>query len=113
MVVAADKVFWGFLFWVKENPHISVEDMTWEDLHEMARQFAEVNDTSAGLTAATLLSSANEGFGVVDFSTDGDFPKFIAATRYATDGNGLDAGASVAANRLLCARSLYPQKHIT
>ncbi len=113
MVVAADKVFWGFLFWVKHNPFKSVEEMTWPELHEMARQFAEVNDTSAGLTAATELSSANEGFGVVDFSTDVDFPKFVAATRYATDGNGLDATTTFAGNKLLCEQSLYPDEHIT
>jgi len=112
MAIAGDKCFWGFLFWIKHNPHMSIEDMTWPDLHEMAKQFADVNDTSCGLTAATLLSHANEGFGVVDFTTDVEFPLYAAATRYATDTNGLASTTTLAGNKLLCARSLYPQKHL-
>ncbi len=112
MVVAADKVFWGFLFWVKHNPYKTVESMNWDDLHELARQFAAVNVTSATLTVATDLDSANEGFGVVDFSTDVDFPLYAAATRYAADGAGLDATTTLAGNKLLCQQALYPEQHI-
>ena len=111
MAVVADKVFWGFLFWVKHNPHMSVEEMTWPDLHEMAKQFAAVNATSGTLTAATALSHANEGFGVVDFTTDVEFPLYAAATRYAADTAGLASTNTLAGNKLLCERSLYPQKH--
>jgi hypothetical protein len=111
MAVNADETFWGFLFWIKHNPYMSIEEMTWPDLHEMAKQFAAVNATACTLTAATALSHANEGFGVVDFSTDSiEFPLYATATRYATDGAGLDASTTLAANKLLCARSLYPQK---
>ena len=112
MAVAADKVFWGFLWWVKHNPYKSVESMTWDDLHEMAKQFAAVNHTSGTLTVATDKESANQGFGVVDFSTDVDFPKYAAATRYATDGNGVDASTTVALNEAACEQSLYPDAHI-
>ena len=112
MVVNADKVFWGFLFYVRENPYKSVEDMNWDDLYEMAKLFAVVNTTSATLTAATAQSDAQEGFGVVDFSTDVDFPKYAAATRTAADGAGLDASTTVAANRLLCAQAMYPERGI-
>lgn len=112
MAVAANKIFWGFLFYVRENPYKSVEEMTWDDLYEMAKLFAVVNATSGTLTAATAQSHANEGFGVVDFSTDVDFPKYAAATRYATDGAGLDASTTLAANRLLCGQAMYPERGI-
>ena len=112
MVVAADKVFWGFLFWIKHNPYKTIEAMKSDDLYEMAKQFAAVNVTSAGLTVATDKESANQGFGVVDFSTDVDFPKYAAATRYATNGNGVDASTTVALNETACAQSLYPDQHI-
>lgn len=112
MAVNANKVFWGFLFWVKHNPYKSVESMTWEDLYEMAKQFAAVNATSATLTAATALTHANLGFGVVDFSTDVDFPKKgTAPALYATDGNGVDASTTYALNKTACQQSQYPDQH--
>lgn len=111
MAVAADKVFWGFLFWIKHNPYKSIESMGWEDLHEMAKQFAAVNATSGTLTAATALTHANLGFGVVDFSTDVDFPKYAATTLYATDGNGVDASTTYALNKTACEQSQYPDQH--
>ena len=113
MAVDADDTFWGFLFWVKENPHKSVEEMTWEDLHEMAAAFAVENHTSAGLTVATALTSASEGFGIVNYATNVTFPKYAVATRVSLDGAGVAGAATVALNRAACAQSLYPQQHIT
>jgi len=114
MAVDADEMFWGFLFWVKHNPYKSVEEMTWEDLHDMAAAFAVENETAGTLTAATKLSHANQGFGVVDFSTDSvTFPKYAAATRVSTNGTGVAASTTLALNEAACAQSLYPQEHIT
>jgi len=113
MAVDADETFWGFLFWIKHNPYMSIEEMTWPDLHEMAKQFVAVNEDACTFTLATELSSANQGFGVVDFSNDSiQFPKYAAATRYAAKGAGQDASTTVALNEAACAASLYPQQHI-
>lgn len=113
MAVAANKIFWGFLFYVKHNPHKTVEAMTWPDLHAMATAFAKDNATSGTLTAATALTHANEGFGVVDFSTDVTFPVYAAATRESVDAGGTAATTTLAGNKLICERSMYPEKHIT
>ncbi len=112
MAVAADKIFWGFLFYVKHNPHKTIEAMTWEDLHAMATSFAKDNATSGGLTAATAISHANEGFGVVDFSTDVTFPAYAAATRESVDAGGTAASTTLAANKLICETAMYPERGI-
>ncbi len=112
MAVAADKVFWGFLFYVKHNPYKSIEDMTWPDLHAMATAFAKDNETSGGLTVAPDIEGANEGFGVVDFTTDVTFPVYAAATRESVDAGGTAAGASLAANKLICETAMYPERGI-
>ena len=112
MTMSSDKTIWGFLFYVKNNPYKSVKDMDWPDLYEMAKQFIAVNVTAQTLTVAPGIDAANEGFGVVDFSTDIDFPAYAAATRYATNGNGTAASTTLAANKLICAGAMYPDKSI-
>ena len=112
MSMSSDKTFWGFLFYVKHNPYKSVEQMTWDDLHEMAKLWAVENGTAQTITAATALSHANQGFGVVDFSTDITFPAYAAATRTSTVGAGTAAGASLAANKLICETAMYPERGI-
>ena len=112
MAVAANKIFWGFLFYVKHNPYKSVEEMTWPDLHAMAKAFAKDNATSGTLTAAADINGANEGFGVVDFSTDVTFPVYAAATRESVDAGGTAATTTLAGNKLICAGAMYPEKSI-
>ena len=112
MAMSSNKTIWGFLFYVKNNPYKSVKDMDWPDLYEMAKQFIAVNVTAQTLTVAPGIDAANEGFGIVDFSTDIDFPKYAAATRYATNGNGIAASTTLAANKLICNEAMYPDKHI-
>ena len=108
--IDADEGFWGFLCYVKENPH---KDVNWESLHAMAKMWAVENATSLGLTAATALSHANEGLGVVDFSNDSiTFPVYAAATRVSTDAGGTTGGSTLAANKLICAGAMYPEKGI-
>ena len=83
MAIDGDECFWGFLCYVKENPN---KDVNWESLHAMAAMWAVENATSFNLTAATALSHANEGLGVVDYSNDSvTFPVYAAATRTSAD----------------------------
>jgi hypothetical protein len=110
MAMSSDKTLWGFLFWLKNNPYKSIEAMTWPDLYEAAAQFIAVNVTAQTLTVAPGIDAANEGFGIVDFSTDIDFPKKGTTTRYATDGNGVATSTTLAANKALCEQSLYPEQ---
>jgi len=113
MAVDADECFWGFLCYVKNNPYKSVEAMTWEDLHGMAKLWAVDNATAFGLTAATALTHANEGLGVVDYSNDSvTFPVYAAATRSSADAGGTTGGSTLAANKLICAGAMYPEKGI-
>jgi hypothetical protein len=112
MAMSSNKTIWGFLFWVKNNPYKSVKDMDWPDLYEMAKQFIAVNVTTQTLTVAPGIDAANEGFGIVDFSTDIDFPKQGTTTRYATDGNGVAASTTLALNKAACEQSLYPDESL-
>lgn len=113
MAVDADECFWGFLCYVKNNPYKSVEAMTWEDLHAMAKLWAVDNATAFGLTAAGDLNGANEGLGVVDYSNDSvTFPAYAAATRSSTDAGGTTGGSTLAANKLICANAMYPERGI-
>jgi len=110
MAVDADECFWGFLCYVKENPY---KDVDWESLHAMATLWAVDNETAFGLTAATALTHANEGLGVVDFSNDSvTFPVYAAATRVSGNAGGTTGGSTLAANKLICAGAMYPEKHI-
>lgn len=113
MAMSADKTLWGFLFYVKNNPYKSVKDMDWPDLLEMAKQFIAVNVTAQTLTAATDIASATEGFGIVDFSTDIDFPKRgTSPARWATDGNGVAPTTTLAGNKAKCQQALYPDQSL-
>lgn len=111
MAMSSDKTLWGFLFWLKQNPYQSIESMTWPDLFECAKQFAAVNATAQTLTAGGTLTDANEGFGIVDFSTDIDFPAKGTSTRWATDGNGIAPTTTLAGNKAKCLLSQYPKQH--
>jgi hypothetical protein len=106
MAASSNKTFWGFLFYLKHNPFKSVEAMTWPDLFECAKLFAAVNATAQTLTAGGVLTDANEGFGVVDFSTDIDFPK-----KGAGDGAGVAPTTTLSGNKVLCEQALYPEQH--
>jgi len=110
MAMSSNKTLWGFLFWIKNNPYKTVEQMTWPDLYELAKQFIAVNVTAQTLTAAPGINAANEGFGIVDFSTDIDFPKKGTTTLYAADGSGIAASTTLAANKAICGQSLYPNQ---
>ena len=112
MAMSSNKTLWGFLFWLKNNPYRTVETMTWQDLYEHAAQFIAVNVTAQTLTVAPGLDAANEGFGIVDFSTDIDFPKQGTTSRYAADGEGVAASTTLALNKAACAQSLYPDQPI-
>jgi len=113
MAMSSNKTLWGFLFWVKNNPYKSVKDMDWPDLYEMAKRFIAVNVTTQTLTVAPGINAANEGFGIVDFSTDIDFPDYGSGTaKWATDGNGVAPTTTLAGNKAKCEQSQYPDQHI-
>jgi len=112
MAMSSNKTLWGFAFWLKNNPYRTIEAMTWPDFYEHLKQFIAVNATAQTLTAAPGIDAANEGFGIVDFSTDIDFPKQGTTTRYATDGNGVAASTTLALNKAACEQSLYPDQPI-
>ncbi len=115
MAMSSDKTLWGFLFYVRHNPYNSVEAMTWDDLWELARQFAAVNVTAQTITPVTTQrphDGSTDGFPIVDFSTDIDFPAYAAATRWAADGAGTAPTTTYAGNKLLCANAMYPEKSI-
>jgi len=109
MAMSSNKTFWGFLMYVKQNPY---GDINWERLHAMACAFAKENATAQTITAGTALTHANEGLGVVDFSTDITFPAYASATRVSADGAGTAASTTLAANKLILANAMYPEKSI-
>jgi hypothetical protein len=96
----ADQTLYGFIYWLKRNPYKSVEaGFTHADLDEMVKQYCAVNASDATLSATDPLS----------YGATQDYPKYAAATRYATDGNGVSATTPSDA---ICAQSLYPDQSI-
>jgi len=109
MAASANKTVWALLMYIKECPHTSIK---WQELHEIASMFIAENVTGQTLTAATALTHANEGLGVVDFSTDITFPAYAAATRVSADAGGTAASTTLAANKLILANAMYPGRGI-
>lgn len=64
----ADVVFWGFLWWLKNNPYKSIEAMNSDDLDNAAEGFARENSDA--------LSSSDPGT-----YTDLEYPGAITAAQ--------------------------------
>ena len=95
----ANETLHGFIYWLKRNPYKSVEaGFTHADLDAMVAAYVAVNATDATLTADPLSYGATQ-----------DYPKYAAATRYATDGAGVSATTP---SDTICAQSLYPDQGI-
>lgn len=114
-MAAADQVFWGFIFYVKNNPHKSMDNMTEDDFDEMVRQYAFVNQT-AGITAATAPDfPSHYGYGVVDLTAGGvtliTFPAAATATKWAADGAGIVVAATYLLNMVAVKQAQYPEDH--
>jgi len=92
--------FWAFIFYIKHNPHRSIEEMTEADLDAMIVAFANVNATNWTISTDPL-----------DYG-DADFPaKGTAPALWAVDTAGIDTGDSLATNTAACARAQYPETH--
>jgi len=102
MAATANQAMWGFRFWLKRNPYKSIEAMNSDDFDNMFNAFMAVNVTAL----ATGTTTDPLTYGTLDY------PKYAAATRYATDGAGVAAGTTLATNIAACAQSLYPEQGI-
>jgi len=112
MASTASKVFWGFIFYVKHNPHKSMDAMTEDDFDEMVKQFAAVNVTGGPITAATAKDAANHyGYGDVDISTDLYFPKKGTTTHWAADAGGIATSTTYLLNMAAVKQAQYPEDH--
>lgn len=56
MAATTNQTFWGFIFWIKNNRHKSVEAMTEDDLDAYVLAFATVNETVSTLTSTDPLT---------------------------------------------------------
>lgn len=79
---SADVCFWGFLWWLKNNPHQSIEELTETDLEALATAFAVENSDA--------LSAADPGT-----YTDLEWPGTITAAQ----------------NTASCEQSKYSKQH--
>ena len=102
MATSTSQAFWAFIFYIKHNPHVSIEAMTEQDLDAMIVQFAAVNATETSISTDPL-----------DYG-DADYPaKGTAPARWATDGAGIASGTTVATNEAACEQALYPEGHLS
>ncbi len=81
MAATTDQTFWGFLFWLKNNPHKSVEAMTEKDLDAMVLAFTTVN-----VTLCTFSTADPGSYGTLEYPQKGGL----------SDGNGVTAAQTQA-----------------
>ena len=111
MAATADKIFWSFIFYVKHNPHKSIDNMTENDFDAMVKQFAAVNVTSGTLNEATAKDEPNYyGYGAVSY-VDADFPS-KTSTGWAADGAGIACSTTYALNLAAVKQASYPEDHV-
>lgn len=92
MAATTDQTFWGFLWWLRNNPHKSVEAMTADDLDAMVKAFVTVNET---LCSFSLTDPG--AYGTLEYpQKDG-----------LTDG----AGVTAAQTQAIIEQSHYPDTH--
>lgn len=92
MAATTDQTFWGFLYWLKNNPLKSVEAMTEDDLNAMVLAFVTVNET---LCTFSLADPA--AYGTLEYPQVGGLD----------DGNGVTAAQTQA----VIDQSFYPDGH--
>ena len=111
MAATADQTFWGFVMYVKNNPHKSIDNMTENDFDAMVKEFAAVNVTASTITVATAPDLADYyGYGAVDFGTL-DFPK-KTSSGFAANGTGIACSTTYALNMAAVAQAGYPETHV-
>ena len=92
MAATTDQTFWGFLWWIKNNPHLSIEAMTEDDLDALVLAFTTVN-----VTLCTFSTSDPGSYGTLEIPQKGGLD----------DGNGLTLVQTAA----ICEQSHYPKTH--
>ncbi len=87
----ANQTLWGFLFWIKNNRHLSIEAMTEDELDALILAYTTENASDATLTTTDPLS----------YGATQTYPK-----------KGEAAGSGVSATtptRAICDQSKYPK----
>lgn len=92
MAATTDQTFWGFLWWLRNNPHKSVEAMTEDDLDAMVLAFVTVNET---LCTFSLTDPA--AYGTLEYPQK--------------DGLSDGAGVTAAKTQAIINQSHYPDTH--
>ena len=114
MAVSGDKTFWGFIFYVKNNPFKSIAAMNEDDFDAMVKAYAAVNTGQVTMTVATAKDYPDYyGYGAVDVSTDLHFPaKGTSGARWAADNAGVDTSTTYALNIAAVKTASYPEEHL-
>ena len=89
MAATTDQAFWGFIWWLKHNPHKSIDAMTEDDLDNMVDAFVTVNET-----LCTFSTSDPAAYGTLEYPQAGGL----------SDGSGVTAAQTTA----VCDQSHYP-----
>jgi len=73
MAATGNEHLWGFLRYARANPHNSLNSVHWDEIDEMAKIYARVNETGATATEAdpTLYDSTTDIPGLTTANTDG------------------------------------------
>ncbi len=101
MATTTREAFWAFIFYIKHNPHKTIDAMNEDDLDAMIEQFAAVNASETSISTDPL-----------DYG-DADFPANGSSVRWATDGAGIDTGTTLATNLAAAEQAQYPETHLS
>ncbi len=97
MAASVDETFWAFLYYIKRNPHKSIEAMTEQDLDRMAQLFARINETQCSFTVTSDVAVDPLSYGTIDFPE-----------KAMTDGSGISATTPTPK---LTDQAYYPESH--
>ncbi len=92
MAATTDQTFWGFLWWLKNNPYRSIEALTERDLDAIVLAFVTVNET-----LCTFSLTDPGAYGTLEYPQK--------------DGLSDEAGVTAAQTLAVINQSHYPQQH--
>lgn len=101
MATTTREAFWAFIFYIKHNPHRSIEEMTEQDLDAMIVEFAAVNASETSIATDPL------DYGDADYPANGD------TVKWALDGAGVATGTTLATNLAAVRQAQYPETHLS
>ena len=96
MAATGNEHLWGFLRYARANPHNSLNDVHWDEIDEMARIYARVNEGGATATETDP--------GTYDSTTD--IPGLTTANEDTT-GIGFETPTTA-----LTDQARYPESHV-